>query len=129
MVFGVLVASGIITLILAGCGSDPGPEEPDLTATAEFVGAVSYAADVQPIFNQHCGPCHTTEQQGGLSLMSHEDVITSGEHAPIVDPGRPDTSLLMIAMRLTLMPHEGIGLSDQDIQIVADWIALGAPDN
>lgn len=127
--FGVLVASGIITLILAGCGSNPGPEGADMTATAEYVGVVSYAAEVQPILSQQCGPCHTTEQQGGLSLMSYEDVTTTGEHAPIVQPGRPETSLLMVAMRSSLMPHEGVALSDEDIQIVEDWILLGAPDN
>ncbi len=59
--------------------------------------------------------------------------MTSGDNAPVVIPGDPENSLLAQKMLGTheegaIMPPAG-KLSDDEIQLVLDWIADGALDN
>ena len=91
----------------------------------------SFSEDVLPILAEQCGVCHGT--LGGWDASSHETVMTTGQHAPVVIPGDPDNSLL--AKKLlgtqeqgTLMPPSG-ALPPATIQIILDWIAAGAPDD
>ena len=97
----------------------------------EAGGPPSFTRDVLPILAAQCGVCHGT--LGGWDASSHETVMATGEHAPVVIPGDPENSLL--AKKLlgtheqgTLMPPSG-ALPAPTIQIILDWIAAGAPDN
>ncbi len=101
----------------------PGP-----TPTA---APVSFAADVQPIFESECGNCHGS--MGGWDSSSYEAVMTSGINAPVVIPGNPENSLLVqklegIQAEGSMMPPNN-KLPDSEIQKVIDWIAAGAQDN
>jgi mono/diheme cytochrome c family protein len=93
--------------------------------------AASFSNDVVPILQAKCTICHGS--LGGWSASSYENVMTSGDNAPVVIPGDPDGSLLAQWLLGTvpqggLMPPSGM-LPQDDIQLILDWIAAGALDN
>jgi mono/diheme cytochrome c family protein len=101
------------------------------SASPEPSSAVSFAADVAPIFQAKCAVCHGT--LGGWDASSYASVMNTGDNAPVVLPGDVDGSLL--AQKIlgqqtqgTAMPPAGLILENQ-IQIILDWIAAGALDN
>lgn len=118
-----LLGLSLLTVIGVGVGCGGGADPASNETT------VSYAADVQPILTDHCGPCHIEEQQGNLSLSSYQGVTTTGQHAPIIDPGNADTSFLLIVVRSGSMPHDIPELSDEDVQTLTEWVMQGAQDN
>lgn len=94
-------------------------------------GAVSFQGDVLPIFERACASCHGS--LGGWDASSYQAVMTSGDNAPVVEPGDPEGSLL--GQKLlgtheegTIMPPSG-QLPQEDIEVVLDWIESGAPES
>jgi mono/diheme cytochrome c family protein len=99
---------------------------------AEPAGEIpSFAGDVLPIFAEKCAMCHGAA--GGWSAATYDDVMTTGNHAPVVIQGDPTASLLAQKILGTqsaggIMPPGGL-MPDAAVQIVLNWIAAGAPDN
>jgi len=94
-------------------------------------GAASFSNHVVPILRAECTVCHGS--LGGWSATNYENVMTTGDHAPVVIPGDPEQSLLAQWLLGTvdqggLMPPSG-ALPEDEIQLVLDWIAAGALDN
>ena len=94
-------------------------------------GPQSFTADVAPIFKSKCAACHGS--LGGWDSSSYDAAVQSGDNGPVVIPGDADNSLL--AKKLlgtqtqgTIMPPGG-SLSKDEIQIILDWIAAGAPES
>ncbi len=54
-------------------------------------GAVSFSADVAPIFKAKCAACHG--KMGGWDSSTYEAVMISGDHAPVVIAGDVENSL------------------------------------
>ena len=100
----------------------------------EVNGGFSYAVMVNPIFETSCQVCHNDSQPlGGWNSVGYDNVMNTGDNAPMIIPGDVDTSVLA---QLILGTHEDgtimppLGLMDEDtVQIILDWIAAGAPDN
>jgi hypothetical protein len=94
---------------------------------------VDFNTQVRPILNKNCMSCHGgVRQSGGLSFLFPEmavDTLDSGEFAIV--PGSPKKSALIDRIKETdpelRMPPEGPGLTDQEIQVLTDWIKQGAP--
>lgn len=97
------------------------------TAHLEF-----FEKQVRPLLIQHCYECHSAgEVDGGLNLGSKAGVERGGDSGALVVPGKPDSSLLIEAVRyrnLDLqMPPKG-RMSDEEIAILEKWVRLGVPD-
>ena len=96
-------------------------------------GDVSFAANIQPIFQSRCNVCHGTRTgQAGYDSTTYLGVMTSGESGPQIIPGDGVNSPLIKLLQATSgikMPPSGDRLSDADIQIIIDWINAGAKDN
>jgi mono/diheme cytochrome c family protein len=114
-----------------------------LTLLAVLVCSVTAAQEpldffeqrVRPILVEHCYQCHGADQSsGGLRLDARAGWQSGGEHGPAVTPGRPETSLLIKAIRYTDKelqmppPDEGGQLTDRQIADLETWVRLGAPD-
>lgn len=59
---------------------------------------VTYATDIQPIFEKSCYPCHgpkTAKPKGKLRLDSLEAVLKGGEDGPAIVPGDSAKSTLV----------------------------------
>lgn len=109
-----------------GNGEEP-PPEPTFT-------------NVQEIFNGSCGgtECHIGERTNGVRLDSYEDVTESeglqyGElvvqeedaaGSPLVDKIESDNPEYGVRM-----PEGGPYLSDDEIELIKEWIDDGAEDN
>jgi len=100
-------------------GADPTPE------------GVSFSRDVVPIFEIKCSGCHGA--LGGWDASTYGSVVNSGDNGPAVIAGDVEQSLL--AQKIlgtqtfgTIMPTSGM-MPEDEIQIILDWISVGAPDN
>jgi predicted CXXCH cytochrome family protein len=99
------------------------------------VGTPHFKSEILPILEQHCGKCHNPGNRlGGFVVTDHRSIMISGDHAPDVIHGNPDASLLVQKLKGTQtvgvrMPIDTPPLSDEQIQLIADWVKTGAfPD-
>ncbi len=119
--------------------------QPTPTAVPTEEPSVSFNKDVYSIFFANCVSCHQPNKMadfgGDFDLSSYDALMTTGEHAPVVVAGDPEGSLLIQKLRGTqgsdmgeTMPlpgpnEEPEALPDELIDLIAEWIAAGAPDN
>jgi mono/diheme cytochrome c family protein len=103
----------------------------DTSSVAPTPEGVSYIRDIVPIFESSCAGCHGA--LGGWDASTFGSVVNSGDNGPAVIPGDAESSLL--AQKVlgthtfgTIMPPAG-SLPDDQVQLILDWIIVGAPDN
>ena len=94
---------------------------------------IEYNSQIQPIFSDNCGGCHTSNSQGGLNLSSYEDLMGGGDSGDAVIPGDHQSSILYD--RITrdesesgIMPPNG-SLESENILLIKRWIDRGAQEN
>ena len=97
---------------------------------------ISYADDIAPIFRGWCVSCHEPGGEGykatGLDLTSYAGVMKGSKFGPMVIPGQPDSSnlIVLIAGRGKIqMPFGHKPLPSCLQQNVWTWIFQGAKDN
>lgn len=100
-------------------------------------GAVSEAADpaaaAVELLERRCFECHSgANNLGGLLLDGRELALKGGKGGPSIVPGKPEESLLIALVEGTnpeypQMPMDGDALTGEEIQLLRDWIAEGAP--
>ncbi|MEZ6072085.1 MAG: DUF1553 domain-containing protein [Pirellulales bacterium] len=88
---------------------------------------------IRPVLATHCVECHATSAdtlpEGGLRVDSRAGLLAGGDSGAVIEPGRPDESLLIAALRYESLEMPPDGKLDEDvIAAFARWIALGAPD-
>ncbi|MGI9237304.1 MAG: c-type cytochrome domain-containing protein [Woeseiaceae bacterium] len=110
---------------------------------------VSFAADVQPIFNDRCLECHKGVGDGegavasNFSVVDYAAVMKGTGFGPVVIPGSSISSTLYLVVagktspEIRMPPHheeslaEGRGesLNAEELETIAAWIDQGAKDN
>ena len=94
--------------------------------------------DVVPIFVGRCVSCHQPNGEGteksGLDLTSYAGVMKGTKFGPMVIPGDPESSNLMLLLDWRAspelrMPHGKKQLSSCDRNDIRAWIREGAKDN
>lgn len=95
---------------------------------------IEFESDVEPILTEHCFTCHSHQArvtEGGLTLDSKIGWNTGGQSGPAIQPGKPDKSLLVQAIRHAeadlQMPPDG-PLPAEQIEVLVEWIRQGAKD-
>jgi mono/diheme cytochrome c family protein len=90
-----------------------------------------FETKVRPLLADNCFSCHgEKKQKGGLRLDSRAALLAGGDRGPAVEPGLPDKSLLVSAVRYE---HEKVKmpprqkLTDQQIADLVEWVRMGAP--
>lgn len=88
---------------------------------------------VRPLLVEHCLDCHSVDKKvkGGLRLDTREGWAEGGDSGPAIVPGDPDKSLFITAVRYTdvdLKMPEKRKLPAEQIAILEQWVAMGAPD-
>jgi hypothetical protein len=101
--------------------------------------AVSYQRDVAPILDKHCKSCHMPGQAGyvvsGFELSGYESLMKGTQFGPVVLPGDPLTSVLVMLIEGRVdpairMPHgEAQPMSKAEIGTIRNWVEQGAKDN
>jgi Protein of unknown function (DUF1549)/Protein of unknown function (DUF1553)/Planctomycete cytochrome C len=96
-----------------------------------------FEAKIRPVLVQHCYECHSAKSDdigGKLLVDTRNGIRQGGESGPAVVPGKPASSLLLIAMKhddpKLIMPPADYG-AKLPAAVIADfetWIRGGAPD-
>lgn len=85
-------------------------------------GPISYACDVQPVFNRTCTGCHGAAAR--LSLTTCENLRTGSFRGAVVTPGATATSTLWLRINDTARPMPPIGglLAQSERDAIGAWI-------
>lgn len=97
---------------------DPTPEQ------IEFV-----RSKVIPILESRCYECHGSQEtvEAELHVNSRKALLKGGESGPAIEPGEPDRSLIIQAVRYeTFQMPPRSKMPDQEIEILVKWIQEGA---
>lgn len=107
-------------------------------AMAQRDEPISFAEDIQPVLQIRCAMCHQAGAEGyeksGFDLTSYDGLMKGTHHGPMVIPGDPLTSNLMVliegrADKSLQMPHGKKKLSSCDRDVIRRWIKQGAQNN
>jgi hypothetical protein len=103
-------------------------------AEPDAAGIEFFEKNIRPILIDRCYNCHSQKAEkikGKLLLDSRQGVLNGGEGGPIIVPGNPAKSRLIVALRYTdpdmEMPpkHQ---LEPRQIEAFEQWVKMGAPD-
>ncbi len=99
---------------------------------------VSFKEDILPLLKWRCSSCHEQGGEGfvksGLDLTTYAGVMKGTKFGPMIIPGDPESSNLMLlldwrASPALRMPHGKKQLSSCDRNSIRTWIRQGAKDN
>ncbi len=134
----LLVAAAAAGLAIAALAGIEFTTSTALCAAETSQTKMSYKDDVMPIFIGRCVGCHQPSGEGtqksGLDLTSYAGVMKGTKFGPMIIPGDPQSSNLMLlldwrASKELRMPHGKKQLSSCDRNAVRAWIREGAKDN
>lgn len=99
-----------------------------------FVGQSSrgqeptFEAHVRPILKAHCLDCHGAEDElkGKLDLRLVRLMRKGGDSGAAIEPGKPESSLLVQRIKSGEMPPGKVKVSAREIDVLEKWIAAGA---
>ena len=87
-----------------------------------------FESKVRPLLAQRCFRCHgPKKQRGGLRLDQGSRVLAGGDSGPLLQPGKPDDSLLIQAINyqgLEMPPDRKLG--QRDVEVLTQWVLSGA---
>ncbi len=89
-------------------------------------GPLTWQATIGPLLQARCGTCHGEKGIKGLNLTSYQGAMAGGEDGPAIIPGDPAASPL-VKKQSGEEPHFG-QLNPEELSLVTDWIAAGAPE-
>jgi hypothetical protein len=117
-----------------GAGQVPDPFAAEFAPPPTGDQLAFFESKVRPVLVNHCYECHSQDSDdlgGGLLLDSRAGVIKGGDTGRAIQPGDPDSSLLIAAIRHTnpdlSMPPES-KLSDIEIADLEEWVRMRSPD-
>jgi len=151
----VLMSAILAVLILSACGSNvqvdnlntetenesapdsvenaENSQDPAPDSEGEIVdqgGEVSFENDVLPVFIENCQQCHgASGGQAGLVVTSYQELLAGSNNGIVILPGDADASRLIELIISGSMPKSKTPLTDEQIQIISDWVDQGALDN
>jgi hypothetical protein len=97
---------------------------------APVSSGVSYANDIVPILQASCYNCHGGQfTREGLNLTTYEGIMAGSFNGPVIMPGIAGDSFLVEQIVTGEMPNRGPKLTDEQIQLISEWINQGALNN
>lgn len=102
-----------------------------LTLTGELPLDERFETEVRPLLHRHCVECHgPDESKAGLRLDGPDGLRLGSDSGEILVPGDPANSRIVQVTSYTdphvQMPPDG-KLSEEELQVLHDWIEAGAP--
>lgn len=87
---------------------------------------LTFEGGIGAILASRCSGCHGESGIRGLDVTSYRGLLRGGESGPAIVPSDPDGSLL-VQKQTAGLPHFG-ELDQEELRLVIDWIAAGAPE-
>jgi mono/diheme cytochrome c family protein len=111
--------------------------EGDESVDAQALAAIespSFSQHVKPILDKRCASCHSKRKKGNYSVVDHESVMNTGDHAPVIIAGDAGGSILAQMLRGFETPAGGQmppsrPLKPEQIELIERWINQGAQNN
>ena len=103
-----------------------------LAAQDQAAKPLSFHNQIHPILQRKCQGCHQPAKANGkLILTTFDSLMKGGEGGTVVEPGKPDESLLIeqITGDSPAMPKNAPPLSAAEVDLLNRWIAQGAKDD
>lgn len=139
----VLMMISFSLAVFVSCGSDnstsanPPDNNNNNNNNNNEIGSEPTFTNVQLIFSQNCGACHTSRRENGVRLNNYDNVMNSvGDRygREVIQPGNADGSPLVDKIEPnpefgSRMPEDGPFLSSDRIDQIKEWIDQGAENN
>ena len=97
------------------------------SAASAETPAEQFEKKVRPLLLARCVSCHGPEKSKGGLRLDAAGIASGGDRGPAVVPGKPDESLLILAVRQSgelKMPPNG-KLKDHEVADLAAWVKAG----
>jgi hypothetical protein len=116
-----LAVTGVVTLITLAASAQAG---------GGAVPSITFEKDVRPILKTYCFHCHGEEAElkGDLDVRLKRLLEKGGEHGAAITPGSPEKSRLVQMIRAGKMPKTEKKVKPEQLAVIEQWIAAGAPD-
>jgi formate dehydrogenase gamma subunit len=96
------------------------------TRAAPTPSAITWDGGIGALLETKCGACHAgSGAMAGLDMSTYEGILQGGSSGAAITPGDPDASLVVV--RQSTGDHPG-QLSGEELTLVREWIADGAPE-
>ncbi len=130
----IFILSSLSAILLNGCLQTdieqlPPPQDVVLKPNPAF------SKDIKPILDSFCVKCHNPQDaHKGLSLDTYEGIMKGHKSGPVLVPGQPQQSTLLIVIKqdtppASRMPFHQETLTPHRIHNIENWILQGAPNN
>ncbi len=142
-----MLTKPLTRIFISGCAlaaacafaDDKAQIDPKLLPPASTKQGVTYAADIQPIFQTSCYPCHSAKNpkpKGKLRLDTLDDVMKGGEDGPALVSGDSAKSVMVAMVSHLGDPDDYMPppknkdhiqpLTKEQIGLIRAWIDQGA---
>lgn len=103
----------------------------EATQSSEIVtGNVSFTNQVLPVLQTYCVECHGgVRTREGLNLTSYDGLMFGSFNGVVLIPSNANESLLVQLIQQGEMPPRGAAPSNEELQVIIDWINQGAINN
>src|SRR5438309_1181962 len=94
----------------------------------------SYARQVKPFLARYCLECHNASTtKGDLDLETFKGMMQGGKSGPVVMPGKPDASRLVLLPehkdKPPMPPKKARQPKPDEVTVLRAWVAAGARDD
>jgi hypothetical protein len=91
----------------------------------------SYGRQVKPFLARYCLECHNKEaMKGDLSLETVEAMRRGGKSGPVLNPGKPDESRIVLLpehkVKPAMPPKKAKQPTASEVAVLRAWVAAGA---
>ena len=100
----------------------PAPPEPTAGEEAEL----TYGDTILPLLNSRCSACHGDGATGGLNVITYQSLLAGGNSGPGIVAEDLEASIVYV--RQTEDTPHYVQLSEEEIQLLEEWILAGAPE-
>lgn len=103
------------------------PPSPTPLVVSDLPEDLTYTDLISGILITRCEACHGESAQGGLDLSTYAGIIAGSENGIVIIPGDPEASLLV--QKTTGDETHFSQFSNQELDLLREWIESGAPEN
>src|SRR5437660_4054805 len=119
----MMILRSILILSMAVCLAVPLRAEPP-----------SYAKQVKPFLARYCLECHNASTtKGELDLETFKGMMQGGKSGPVIVPGKPDESRLVLLPehkdKPPMPPKSARQPRPEEVLVLRAWVAAGAMDD
>jgi Tol biopolymer transport system component len=99
-----------------------------------LAGSPSFSKEIKPFLARYCLECHSADMmKGGLSVESFASLMLGSDRGPVLAPGKPDESRLLLQvegkMKPAMPPKKARQPRRDEIAALRAWIDGGARED